>query len=182
MMVHEHVRRAIVIVLRSEDMTAVELLRVRFDPLARSIPAHITLIFPFESALMSAQLRAHMESVTACVPPFKIGLAGITGSEGVYLFLNVGSGTKSIIDLHDRLYAGPLHPHLSTDQAYVPHVTVGRLPNPRALQKAIGEASAADLRVETKAEAISVYQLERDGIRNMEFAVPLKARQKASRG
>ena len=48
----------------SEDMVMVESIRSKFDPLARLIRAHITLVLPFESELSAPALREHILSTS----------------------------------------------------------------------------------------------------------------------
>ena len=138
----------------------VDALRRRHDPVAGVIAPHITLVFPFRSALTTDRLRSHVERAVAPVRAFPIRLAGITGSEGEYLFLNVKRGNDGIIDLHDRLYTGPLGEHLSREHTFTPHMTVGRFDSPDALRAALAETASTDLRIDTAATAVTVLALD----------------------
>ena len=106
-------KRAIVLFPKFDNIDAIQAVRERFDPLAKYIAPHITLVFPFDSALSTEELREHMARTLQGVKRFPVQLRGITGDfrEG-YLFLNVKRGNDSIIDLHDRLYQGALEPFL----------------------------------------------------------------------
>src|SRR6266542_6694494 len=100
--------RAIVLFLPEPQPDEVVTLRRRFDPLFGIIGAHVTLVFPFQGELAAEELRVHVEHAVGGVGPVAVRLAGITGADTQYLFLNVKRGNDAIIELHDRLYSGPL--------------------------------------------------------------------------
>ena len=121
-------KRAIVLFPKFQNIDAIQSIRERFDPLAKYIAPHITIVFPFESALSTAELDAHMRRALAGVKRFEVRVQGITGDyrEG-YLFLNVKNGNDAIIALHDLLYRDALEPFLFRRVTYCPHITVGRI-------------------------------------------------------
>ena len=51
-------KRAIVLFPKFQNIDAIQSIRERFDPLAKYIAPHITIVFPFESALSTAELDA----------------------------------------------------------------------------------------------------------------------------
>jgi 2'-5' RNA ligase len=155
-------------------MASIEQIRLRFDPLAGKLPPHITLVFPFESDVTTQDLRKHVGLSAEGVVPFAVTLNGITGSEREYLFLSVSHGLDSILELHKRLYSGPLESHRSTVRTYVPHVTLGRLGSEAAFEAALASVAQVDARIETVAQSLTVYRLEKDGERPIEFQVRLK--------
>jgi hypothetical protein len=69
------------------------------------VPAHITLVFPFESPLGTDELRAHIERMVQGIGPFPLCLAGVTGMNAEYLFLNVKRANDALIELHDFILA-----------------------------------------------------------------------------
>ena len=154
-------------------MASIEPIRQRFDPLAGLLPSHITLVFPFESDLTTQDLRKHMELAVEGVAPFALTLDGITGSEREYLFLMVRRGNESIVEMHERLYSGPLQAHRLLIHTYVPHVTVGRLGSAAAFEAALASVAQLDTRIETVAHSLTVYRLEDGGRRPIEFEVRL---------
>ncbi|HML68430.1 MAG TPA: 2'-5' RNA ligase family protein [Clostridia bacterium] len=106
-------KRAIVLYPIFNDLEKIQSIRERFDPLAKYIAPHITLVFPFESDLSTADLDAHMRCALDDVKKFDVQLQGITGDyRDGYLFLNVKKGNDEIINLHDRLYSGVLEQFL----------------------------------------------------------------------
>jgi 2'-5' RNA ligase len=154
-------------------MAEIEPIRHRFDPLARSLPPHVTLVFPFESELTTQDVRNHIELATQGVGPFALTLEGVIGSEREYLVLNVKRGSDSIVELHERLYSGRLQAHLSLTHTYVPHVTVGRLRSEAAFEAALAAVAQIHTRIETAAHSLTVYRLEDHGTRPIEFEIRL---------
>jgi 2'-5' RNA ligase len=152
--------RAIVLFLPSPEPDAVVALRRQFDPLFGSLAAHVTLVFPFVGDLGPEALRRHVEQATRGVSPITVRLAGVTGANGLNLFLNVKRGNDALIDLHDRLYRGPLEKYLSYEFSYTPHVTVGRFTDESAFRAALEVASAAAIDFEATLDAVSVYDAE----------------------
>jgi 2'-5' RNA ligase superfamily len=82
-------KRAIVVFPTFDGLHLIEQLRRRFDPLASTIKAHITLVFPFESDLAAEQLHSHMQEAVHGIHPFQVRFQSITGHDGGYLFLEV---------------------------------------------------------------------------------------------
>ena len=155
--------RAIVVCPPIADLGPVVPLRRRLDPLADVIPPHITLVFPFRDDLSDADLLEHLKGASAGIAPFPLGLAGIRGWEGEYLFLSVDEGRREIVELHDRLYTGPLERHLSTSREFVPHMTVGRIGDKGKFEAALRVTTDAEPRVSTLVSALVVYRFSDDG-------------------
>ncbi|WIG59295.1 MAG: hypothetical protein OJF49_002042 [Ktedonobacterales bacterium] len=151
----------------------IERIRRAYDPLADSIPPHITLVFPFTSALSSDELLEHMRHAVAGIPPFPVHLQGVTGHMSEYLFLNVKRGNDELIALHDRLYTGILAPYLLPQFTYTPHLTVGRLASVAAFSAALQDAQSLTVRFEETIHEISLYAVEPDGRRAIEGHVAL---------
>src|SRR5690349_21600829 len=88
------------------NMSVIDEIREKYDPLANHVRPHITLVFPFESNINSNELKCHLEKVLSDIKPFQITMKGITPvqSFGNYLFLEIIDGEDKIIDLHKRLY------------------------------------------------------------------------------
>lgn len=130
-------KRSIVIFPKLNNVELIEQLRKKYDPLARCIAPHITLVFPFISEISS--LKEHVDSKLREVKPFKIRLQEITGSVDWYLFLNVKEGNDRLIELHDKLYSDILEIHKNKAYTYVPHLTVGKLNNENEFKEALQE-------------------------------------------
>jgi 2'-5' RNA ligase len=140
------VRRAIVAFPRVETPDAwarVLGFRDRHDPLARSIPAHVTLVFPFEDPLSDEALEGHARDAVRGLAPIRLALRGVTAHEGEYLFLGVKQGNDAVVALRDALHRGVLTPHRSRLHTFVPHVTIGRV-GPADLPRALADSAALD--------------------------------------
>lgn len=138
--------------------------RDRLDPLARKIPAHITLVFPFESAMSEFELETHLRDLIVQSRRFSVIFRGITAHENEYLFLNIRRGNDEIMQLHDILYSGALAPHHVRRHTFVPHVTVGRV-RPEEVPEALAATARVNRPIEATIEAIAVYAVQQDGLR-----------------
>ena len=167
------VHHAIVAFPAFDASVPIEAVRRAFDPQASLLPAHVTLVFPFVASHETATLREHISSGIVGVTPFEVALAPPSAELDAYLFLRVHSGRERIVDLHDRLYSGPLEPHLSPAHVYEPHVTVGRLNSTDALAAAV-TAARATLATPLRAviDSVTLFRIE-DGLGSVEFSIPL---------
>lgn len=156
-------------------------LRAQFDPLAALVAPHLTLVFPFIGDLTDVDLKKHIETAIEGVPSFPVRLQGITGYGDEYLFLNVKRGNDPLVDLHDRLYTGPLQPYLAREHTFVPHLTVGRLRDRSAFQAALDAASLLTGVFETEVREIAVCTIRDDGSSPADFLVPLARRESGLR-
>lgn len=162
------IRRAIVIFPTLAQTEHIQQVRQNYDPLALLILPHITLVFPFESAISTEDLSAHMNNVARQFQPFSITLQGITGHTNEYLFLNVKRGNDQLIALHDQLYTGLLTPYLTAQETYFPHLTIGRLNNSATFAAALKQVQSITLSFQTKIHEISAYRIQPNGNRQVE--------------
>ena len=139
-------------------MDQIETLRRRFDHLVDAVPAHVTLVFPFEHEGGDAALVGHVKKVASSVRAFDLEVKGVSCSSDHYLFLLIDHGADMVRDLHDRLYSGLLRPLLS-DQVFTPHVTVGRFATSEECGAALKFVEPIGLEVRTKAASLKIYDL-----------------------
>jgi 2'-5' RNA ligase len=165
--------RVIVVFPRFANPEPIHRLRSRFDPLAREIEPHLTLVFPFRSELSAPELERHIARAVKGMQPFSLLLREITGHDWEYLFLNVKQGNDGLIELHDRLYTGPLKQHLRRDHTFLPHLTVGRVRNPATFHEALKVAASVREGFETTVNEVVTYTIGDDGRRGVELTVPL---------
>lgn len=137
-------------------MHRVEDVRRRLDTLAEAIPAHVTLVFPFEHTIADAALMSHVEEAAHGVVAFDLELRVVTCSLDHFLFLLVDKGAEQVRALHDRLYSGILRPLLS-DRAFTPHVTLGRFASADECAAAKQSVEQMNLQVRTKAASLRIY-------------------------
>ena len=118
----------------------VEAFRQRHDPMAALIPAHLTLVFPFPTALTRLQIETHVQRVVSRWPPVPVAFRRVRTEANEFVFLMAQRGAASIKGLHDRLYTRSLAPHLRRDLPYEPHITLARQGDYQRLQEALAEA------------------------------------------
>ena len=131
----ETVRRLAVVAyptLSDEDRQWIEGVRVRHDPQASRIAAHVTLVFPTEVAEASvvAQVRTAAqlyESISLVLRRATTCPDAIEG--GYYVALPAEEGHAALLAVHDALYDGVLAAHRRRDIPFEPHVTVGAHPD-----------------------------------------------------
>lgn len=130
--------RTIMIIPEFNNIEIIENIRNHYDPLAKLIPPHITLVFPFEDQMSNEELAVILENRLKYIKPFKIKLGGFskrTDSFGNYLFLDFLQGEDKIISINRLLYENEFQ-KFNLGLNYIPHITVGNLPNIQLLYKA----------------------------------------------
>jgi 2'-5' RNA ligase len=102
-------------------------IRVRYDPQARRIPAHFTLVFPVDES--PGDITEEIARVCLRHRPISFVIRSVISMpdvvhRGAHVFVVPDEGRDQIARLHDELYAGVLRQHLREDIAFVPHVTI----------------------------------------------------------
>lgn len=121
-----------------ENMEIIGKIREKYDPLARLVRPHITLVFPFESEMDNTEIERVLNERLEGIRPFEIELQGFSKVEdrfGNYLFLDVIKGREELIRIHDLLYANDFKKY-DIGVGYVPHMTVGKLKSVEAMDVA----------------------------------------------
>jgi len=110
------------------------------DPLAHSIPTHVTLLPPTEVRVDQLDgVSEHLAAVAKAHQPFALSLRG-TGSfrpVSPVVFVQVAQGIVECEALEAEIRSGPLAREL--DFAYHPHVTVAHHVSDTALDQAFEE-------------------------------------------
>ncbi len=154
-------QRCIMIFPHFNNMDVINKIRDKYDPLAKHVKPHITLVFPFESDIDYSRLKKHLEATVSSVDPFVLKLSDITPvrSFGNYLFLNILHGRDEIVELHKKLYTGILeefYPQWLNGSDYNPHMTVGKIDDEEKFKSAVTEASKVKDTFETVVDKVSV--------------------------
>lgn len=147
--------------------------RDRFDPLARRVPPHLTLVHAFVDALSDGALEDHVQAVAGTINRFSLQLERVFLHEHEYLFLNVTRGGDDLVDARNKLYQGALSRHHARDNTFLPHLTIGRVA-PDQLRDALAESSKLTGHIDGHAEAISAYRIDADGSRSVLFNTALR--------
>jgi 2'-5' RNA ligase len=125
------------------DMQRIEAFRARHDPAASLIPAHLSLVFPFATALTQLQVQTHVRRVVSRWPPIPVSFRAVRMHANEFVFLMASRGASAIVELHDRLYTRSLAAHLRPEFAYEPHITLARQAEWPRLEAALEEAREA---------------------------------------
>ena len=118
------------------------------DPLARSIPTHVTLLPPTpvpDDAL--SEIEAHLRMIAAQTTPFDILLRG-TGTfrpASPVVFVALAEGISACELLERRVRSGPLQ-HRELEFVYHPHVTVAHHVGEEALAHAFDKLAQYEAR------------------------------------
>ncbi len=130
--------RTIMIFPNFSNMEAIDLIRKKYDPLANLVRPHITIVFPFDLEVSNDDLSHILDTRLDGIAPFEIELQGFHKCEdrfGNYLFLDMVKGSDMVTSIHDALYNNEFR-NCNFALPYVPHITVGKLSNIDALNKA----------------------------------------------
>jgi 2'-5' RNA ligase len=160
------------------NIDVINKIRDKYDPLAKHVRPHITLVFPFQSDITSNELEQHIRRVTAAIKPFKLTLQGITPvqSFGNYLFLNVIKGKEEITDIHKRLYTAllePVCPPWLKSGGFTPHMTVGKLGTEEEYKAAIEDVKDVGDIFETVVNKVSVEIIDENEDSQIEMEICL---------
>lgn len=155
----------------------IEPFRRRHDPLADSLPAHVTLVFPFPTSLSVMQLASHIRRVVGNWPALPVSFRDVEGILDEFVFLMVRERADAIIALHDKLYRGILKASLREDIPYQPHVTLGRATgNPAGVTYTVMHDEAArQIRGEWRCvlRELAIITMHPDGTITIDKTIPL---------
>ena len=121
--------RTIMIFPEFDNIDIIDEIREKYDPLAKFVRPHITIVFPFEMEIANDELSMILENRFRDIKSFEIEMQGFSKCEdrfGNYLFLNVINGTEIITQLHDLLYSNEFSA-FDLGMPFIPHMTVGKL-------------------------------------------------------
>lgn len=133
------------------------------DPLARSIPTHITLVPPLRvTAEALPEIERHLRAVAAEERPFPILLRGTGTFRPVspVVFVALAIGISECENLEGRVRRGPLD--RTPDFPYHPHVTVAHHLPDDLLDRAFKEL--AEYEAEFPVWGFSLYEHGADGM------------------
>ncbi|MFE9231425.1 MULTISPECIES: 2'-5' RNA ligase family protein [Cellulosimicrobium] len=169
------VRIGIAIEVPEPFATQLQDARARFgDPLARSIPPHVTLLGPTvldRTALDTA--RTHLAEVASTAAPFRLHLRGSATFRPVspVVFVQVVEGIAECEHLESAIRTGPLAQDLRFN--YHPHVTVAHEVPEAALDAAFDQMATYDAQFDVA--GFSLYEHGDDGVWRPEQVFPLGA-------
>jgi 2'-5' RNA ligase len=146
------------------------------DPLARSIPTHITLLPPTE--VMADDLDdidKHLRTIAESEQPFDIHLRGTGTFRPVspVVFVSVVLGISDCERIESRVRSGPLGRDLTFP--YHPHVTVAHHLDDVLLDRAFTELSTFECDFEVDHFSLYVHEDENGWVPTRDFALTAAA-------
>ena len=142
------------------------------DPMASSIPTHVTLLPPTEVADADLErVDQHLLRVAVRFPKFRIRLRGTATFRPIspVVFVTLAEGISSCEVLQSQVRSGPLQVELRFP--YHPHVTVAHDLDKESLDRAYDTLSTYDCGFD--ATAFSRYEHGADGVWRPQRSFPL---------
>lgn len=168
-------QRSIILIPQFRGIEMVENIREKYDPLAHTINAHITLVAPFWSTFSTRELENWIKKLLNRVEPFELELKGISMASNAfenYLFLNIVRGREEILQLNTILYDGLLR-EFKSDLPFIPHLTLGKLPTKEALDSAYEEVKRLQNAFVERIDTVYVMEYGEDESAMVEIAYNL---------
>ncbi|MGL4760811.1 MAG: 2'-5' RNA ligase family protein [Sarcina sp.] len=171
-------KRCIMIFPKFENIEIINEIREKYDPAAKFVAPHVTLVFPFESDIETEDLKKHVLASVKGIKPFKISIQGVASKEsfGNYIFMKVLDGIPQLTKLHENLYTGILEDFLPSwldNVKFLPHMTVGNLTSKKEVYEAIDELKDIQNCFETSVNEVAVEIIEADSTATIEFTAKL---------
>jgi 2'-5' RNA ligase len=134
-------RRAVVWFPQFTNAAAIDRFRSQHDPLGNVMPPHLTLVFPFHSRFTVDQLAAHVQKVVRAWPAFPVVMSGHWSAQNEFVGITAQVGRDALIEMHDRLYRGPLAEFLRPEFEFEPHITLARAVQPNQFDALVRNVS-----------------------------------------
>ena len=164
--------------LSEADRIWIEEIRALHDELQKGVVnAHFTLVFPVDGIDVDT-LTNHVRRSAAIVAGFPFVLSSTRVVDDAFrdywhTFLVPGVGYSEIVDLHDRLYRGPLASFARVDIPYIPHVGVGNSKNELVCQELADRLEAEGMAIQGRVEAVEIVSYDGRHVKTIE-RVPLR--------
>ena len=127
--------RTIMIFPEFENMDIIDRIRAEYDPLAKLVRPHITIVFPFENGMSNEEIERVLVRRLNDIEPFEIVLTGISMQKNKFgnsLLLDVQKGAENICYFHDVLYKNEFK-QFDSGIEYKPHITIGKFQTEKEL-------------------------------------------------
>ncbi len=160
--------------LGEADARLIEEIRREHDPNATRIAAHFTLVFP-DPKVGAGDLLRPAAAAARETPPVAFVLRRVIvhhRAPDSYVFLVPDEGHGSLVRLHDRLRA---HATGGSGEAFLPHLTVARLPDRDAAKALATRLAERRLAVRGTIDALSVVDVGAAGPVQTVESFPLQA-------
>ncbi|CAA9381916.1 MAG: hypothetical protein AVDCRST_MAG03-12 [uncultured Rubrobacteraceae bacterium] len=160
-----------------DDYDWMQSIRAEHDELYYGVAdPHFTFVFPvfgFDREPFLEHVRERARGVEEI--PFACRCATVVKdatNEYTHVFLVPDEGHSGIVKLHDRLYGGPLSPHLRLDIPFIPHVAVANSTDATACKRLADGLNREGFEVEGSVDALDAASYEHNRVTTIE-RVPL---------
>jgi hypothetical protein len=136
-----YIQRDLLLVATADTAKAIEEVRAKFDPLAKKIPAHVTLVFPEPEANLSKEFLKPLQ--TSELPAISsLTFSQVTIQDDMYLWLVPDHESAEKLRAWREFLLKQLSAH-TQEPAYEPHITLGYIPRSISPEDAITFAKTA---------------------------------------
>jgi len=158
--------------LSQHDQNWIDQVRQRCDPDFKKVRPHFTLLFGCADVSIDVYAQ-HVADIAKAIAPFKFHARRVSpgidhfGTMG-YAFLVPDEGHSSVLELHDRLYSGPLAPFLNLNLSYIPHITLGKCQGLQHAKILCDELNREAISISGEIDTITVVEENNDSVREQE--------------
>lgn len=158
--------------LSAADECWIEAFRERHDrPHVDVVKAHFTLVFGIDDVGYDC-FRRHVEGVARSCASIvfccRSAMPVKDHEQEVYhVFLIPDEGNCQILSIHDKLYQGPLKPHLRLDIPFIPHITIGTLNDPAEAKQLCDELNENDISIAGCIDRLTVSRLDGNQVEDL---------------
>jgi hypothetical protein len=133
-----YIQRDLLLVPTGEAVAKIEEVRAKFDPLAKKVPAHVTLLFPEPANLIN---KDFLKSIPVGELPSlgSLTFSSIIIHDDMYLWLIPDDDSGQKLKAWQEAFIKNLATH-SQEEKYEPHITLGYVPRKTLPEDAIGFA------------------------------------------
>lgn len=150
---------------------SIERVRAAHDPQHGVVDAHFTLLFG-GAVSDEAAYATHVGAVAARTGPIRFTCRRavtdtVPDAAVTYVYLVPDEGSDAIVQLHDRLYAGPMAGQRRADIDYRPHITVASMADAAAARSLCAELNAAGMHIAGRLATLRIGTLQDGGFRTL---------------
>ena len=156
-----------------EDLDWMQAIRAEHDELYYGVAdAHFTFVFPvlgLDRGRFLDHVRERARGVEGI--PFACRCATVVKdaiNDYTHVFLVPDEGHSGIVRLHDRLYEGPLAPHLRLDIPFIPHIGVANSTDPRVCKALADGLNREGFEVAGSIDALDAASYEHERVMTIE--------------
>lgn len=154
--------------------------RSKYDPVAKFVMPHLTVVFPTAS-FTAEELRHELSELVRGFTPFSVTLRSAilmpenaSPSNHAHIFVVPDEGFGQMVRLHDRLYSGTLASELRLDIPFVPHMTIGAGLDLNKAKKIADDLNASDFEIQFDLNELFIVEItEQNADRRIGPSIPL---------